>query len=267
MIIQALEKQLDIVKSITQQTISEIYPSYYAEGAVDFFKLHHSDANILEDIKKGIVYLLEDGGEYVGTVTIKDNEICRLFVLPQKQHSGYGQALLDFSEQKICEKYTKIMLDASLPAKRIYLKRGYRDSEYNQILTDSGDILCYDVMEKIIPKNSTAIDYEGKTFSPVVNTENGEVDDNTIFNYHQDGFVFTADYKGGDVKFGFMVGQVSLNGELNFYYEHINIRNEIRAGKCHSIPQINANGKIELHEEWQWLNGDCSTGNSIVLER
>ena len=64
-----------------------------------------------------------------------------------------------------------------------------------------------------------------------------------------------------------MVGYVHQNGELDFYYEHINIRNEIRVGKCHSIPQINDNGKIELHEEWQWINGDCSTGSSIVVER
>ena len=93
-------------------------------------------------------YLLDDGGEYVGTVTIKENEICRLFVLPQKQHKGYGQMLLDFSEQKILQKHSKVIIDASLPAKRIYLKRGYSDIEYNQILTDNGDILCYDVMEK-----------------------------------------------------------------------------------------------------------------------
>ena len=267
MIIQAIESQLDVVKAITQQTISEIYPTYYAAGAVDFFKSHHCDANILEDIRKGNIYLLEDSGEYIGTVTIKDNEICRLFVVPQKHHHGYGQALLDFSEQKIGEKYSKITLDASLPAKRIYLKRGYKDVEYNQIVTANGDVLCYDVMEKIASKNNTAIDYDGKTFCPVVNTENGEVDDNTIFNYHQDGLDFRADYTGGDIKFGYMIGQVSPNGELDFYYEHINIRNEIRVGKCHSIPQMNANGKIELHEEWQWLNGDCSTGSSIVVER
>lgn len=267
MIIKALESQLDSVRAITQQTISEIYPKYYAVGAVDFFKSHHCDDNIMEDIKKGIVYLLEDSGEYVGTVTIKNNEICRLFVLPQKQHSGYGQSLLDFSEKKIFEKYSKIILDASLPAKRIYIKRGYRDVNYNQIPTDNGDILCYDVMEKIVTKNNTAIDYDGKIFSPVVNTANGEVGYNTIFNYHQDGFDFRADYMGGDIKFGFMVGHVHQNGELDFYYEHINIRNEIRVGTCHSIPQINDNGKIELHEEWQWINGDCSTGSSIVVER
>jgi len=56
------------------------------------------------------------------------------------------------------------------------------------------------------------------------------------------------------------------NGELDFYYEHLNVNDEIRAGKCHSVPQLNCDGKIELHEEWKWLNGDCSTGSSIVVE-
>jgi hypothetical protein len=27
------------------------------------------------------------------------------------------------------------------------------------------------------------------------------------------------------------------------------------------------NGKLELHEEWQWLNGDKSTGSSVVVEQ
>ena len=40
----------------------------------------------------------------------------------------------------------EIVLDASLPAKRIYRKRGYVDAEYHTIQTDSGDFLCYDVM-------------------------------------------------------------------------------------------------------------------------
>ena len=215
----------------------------------------------------GMVYLLEENGEYIGTVTIKKNEICRLFVLPQKQHRGYGQALLEFTEQKICEKYSRIVLDASLPAKRIYIRRGYKEVEYNQILTNSGDNLCYDVIEKTVSKNTAAIDYEGRIFSPVVNTENGEVDNNTLFYYHQNGSDFSADYSGGDIKMGFMVGKVSPNGELDFHYEHINIKDEIRIGKCHSTPHIKANGKIELQEDWQWLNGDYSKGNSVVIEQ
>ena len=39
------------------------------------------------------------------------------------------------------------IIDASLPAKPIYKKRGYRETEYHTIRTRKGDFLCYDVME------------------------------------------------------------------------------------------------------------------------
>ena len=68
----------------------EIYPMYYPHGAVLFFSEHHSDENIMRDIRTGIVYLLISGeGIPVGTVTLTNNEIDRLFVLPSFQHKGY----------------------------------------------------------------------------------------------------------------------------------------------------------------------------------
>lgn len=50
-------KDLENVLQITQDTISEIYSNYYAEGVVDFFLQHHSRENILSDIENGIVWL------------------------------------------------------------------------------------------------------------------------------------------------------------------------------------------------------------------
>ena len=32
------------------------------------------------------------------------------------------------------------------------------------------------------------------------------------------------------------------------------------------MPVILENGRIELHEEWQWLNGDMSKGSSVIVE-
>lgn len=136
------------VRAITEQTINSVYPKYYPKGAVDFFLNHHNERNIISDIEKGIVYVLYDNENAVGTVTLRDNEILRLFVLPQFQGKGYGGRLLDFAEDKVAENYSKIIIDASLPAKPIYLKRGYAFSEYHTIETDNGDFLCYDVMEK-----------------------------------------------------------------------------------------------------------------------
>ena len=127
---QAYKEDLQVVKYITIETINQIYPHYYPKGAVEFFVEHHNDTNILSDIEAGKVFLcVNEEGQPVGTVSIKENDICRLFVLPEYQGKGYGRKLLDFAENEITKKYEEIMLDASLPAKRIYLKRGYREKE------------------------------------------------------------------------------------------------------------------------------------------
>lgn len=148
MIHKAEEQHLNTVREIMLQTISEIYPHYYPTGAVDFFKKHHNEDKIISDIKEGIVFLLEDNDEFVGTVTIRKNEICRMFVLPKFQHKGYGKKLMDFAENDIFKNYEEIVLDASMSAKKIYKMRGYTEIEFNQIITESGDVLCYDVMKK-----------------------------------------------------------------------------------------------------------------------
>ncbi|MCM1579465.1 MAG: GNAT family N-acetyltransferase, partial [Ruminococcus sp.] len=78
--------------------------------------------------------------------------ICRLFVLPMFQGRGLGSGILKFAEEKISEKYSEILLDSSLPAKGIYLKKGYSEKEYHIIKTENGDKLCYDVMKKSIKR-------------------------------------------------------------------------------------------------------------------
>ncbi|MBE6862693.1 MAG: GNAT family N-acetyltransferase [Ruminococcus sp.] len=148
-IYKATISHLETVKNITVRTINAVYPHYYPSGAVDFFLSHHNDCNIHSDIVNGNVYILNDADNItVGTVTVKANEICRLFVFPEYQGKGYGRELLNYAEKKISEKYSSIILDASLPAKAIYHKRGYVPTDYHSIETENGDYLCYDVMEK-----------------------------------------------------------------------------------------------------------------------
>lgn len=140
---------LNTVKIISAKTISEVYPHYYPKGAVEFFLEHHNEHNIADDIKGGCVFLCSDAREnIVGTVTIKNHEICRLFVLPEYQGNGFGTEMLDYAEKVISIKYPEIVLDASLPAKNIYQKRGYTEKEFHTIKTDHNDFLCYDVMVK-----------------------------------------------------------------------------------------------------------------------
>ena len=76
---KAVLSDFDIVKMIAETTISEIYPHYYPEGAVEYFLSHHSEQNIVSDIERNRVFIcLDPEQKVVGTVTVRDNEICRL---------------------------------------------------------------------------------------------------------------------------------------------------------------------------------------------
>ena len=147
-IVKAVPSDAERVRQISHDTINAVYPHYYPKGAVDFFLAHHCTEHILRDIGAGEVWLILDGGEAVGTVTVNGNEINRLFVLPQHQGKGFGRALMQFAEDKVFGSYDKAELSASLPAKAMFMKNGYSFSEYHIIDCDSGDKLCYDYMFK-----------------------------------------------------------------------------------------------------------------------
>ena len=148
MIRSAVLSESDIITELVRKTIKPVYPKYYPAEAVEFFLAHHKPEKIASDIEAGKVYVIEQDGIIVGTVTIDGNGIERLFVEPSGQGKGYGGQLIDFAENMIFGYSAKIRLDSSLPAKSIYIKRGYKEKEYRKILTDNGDYLCYDIMER-----------------------------------------------------------------------------------------------------------------------
>ena len=108
--------------------------------------------------------------------------------------------------------------------------------------------------------------YSGKVFKPNVNSENGETTSETIFIYKQDGNILTSEYSGGKIKLGHLIGLVDNFGTIEMRYHQINDKGELMTGICHSKPEILENGKIRLHESWQWTSGDKSKGTSIIEE-
>lgn len=110
------------------------------------------------------------------------------------------------------------------------------------------------------------MNYEGKSFRPISNTENGETSVETIFHYRQNGNLLTCEYSGGKIVKGQLIGLVSETGEIDMRYHQLNSHGEIMTGICKSVPEILENGKIRLHESWQWTSGDCSKGNSVLEE-
>ncbi len=110
------------------------------------------------------------------------------------------------------------------------------------------------------------INYHNKRFKSVSNTPNGEVSEQTFFTYYQDGNKLSGVYAGGDIVSGKLVGSIQPNGKLHFSYKHQNTAGETKEGKCISTPTRLADGRMQLHEKWQWTTGDRSSGESVVEE-
>ena len=94
-------------------------------------------------------------------------------------------------------------------------------------------------------------------------SESGEVSDQTVFCYHQKGNMIWAEYSGGSVAKGFLVGTMDENRGLHFTYQHLNKAGELKAGACDSKPR-EENGRLRFYEQWQWATGEA--GTSIIEE-
>jgi hypothetical protein len=110
------------------------------------------------------------------------------------------------------------------------------------------------------------LNLNGKTFRSLANTSNGEVSSDTVFHYHQEGAFVWADYGGGGIIQGRLMGTLSAEGILTMKYLHRNGRDEIMTGECVSTPAVLPDGRIRFHESWRWTSGDFSSGESVIEE-
>jgi hypothetical protein len=115
-------------------------------------------------------------------------------------------------------------------------------------------------------KNDT-MNYNQKKFRPISNSENGETSNETLFQYKQVGNILTSEYSGGKIKSGHLIGLVDNAGNINMRYHQVNENDELMTGICISKPEILENGKIRLHENWEWTSGNKSKGTSIMEEQ
>ncbi|WP_461610802.1 n-acetylglutamate synthase [Cytobacillus kochii] len=110
------------------------------------------------------------------------------------------------------------------------------------------------------------INYNGKKFVSIENTNNGEVSDQTYFDYSQEGNILSASYYGGQIRKGTLIGIVKEDGSLLFNYNHVNIKDEVRGGTCSSMPEYLPDGRMRLHEQWRWNDADQTEGQSVIEE-
>ena len=138
-----------------------------------------------------------------------------------------------------------------------------REKEERETNWDNNLKKAYEKGKTLFSYTEEAFSLEDRYFTAISNSDTGEVSDETIFSYHQKGNVVWAEYSGGSIIKGFLLGTIDDNNHLHFDYRHINTDGESRSGSCNSEPALE-NGKLRFYEHWKWTDG-CE-GTSVIEE-
>ena len=92
----------------------------------------------------------------------------------------------------------------------------------------------------------------------VINTE-------TIFIFSQTGDHVHAEYSGGPIAMGFLVGRLE-NDELNFSYCQMQDDGRLDAGTSCGRFSLGAGGKIRMVEQFEWKSRPGEMGINIFQE-
>ena len=107
--------------------------------------------------------------------------------------------------------------------------------------------------------------FDNKRFALIQNSESGQVNSETIFEYKQQDNLVTADYFGGTIKYGKIIADLK-NDELNMLYQCLTTDNQLKAGKAIAKISLTENAKIKLCLNWEWLTNGNEKGVSEYIE-
>ncbi|EGG44158.1 hypothetical protein [Streptomyces griseoaurantiacus] len=103
---------------------------------------------------------------------------------------------------------------------------------------------------------------DGLVLAPVADQAPGQVGTRTRFSYHEkDGEVW-AEYAGGDVVRGHLVG-TRAGDRLDFRYVQLRTDGTTSSGHCVSRVLLLPDGRVRLEETWRWESREGS-GTSVV---
>ena len=121
-----IPSDLDAVAELVYGTIETSYAGIYGPESKNFFVEYHSLDNILNDASNGYTVVALYGTEIVGTGTLLENDIRRVFIKPCFQGKGLGKLIMHTLEKKAADQNLDFVgLSASYTAKPFYEALGY----------------------------------------------------------------------------------------------------------------------------------------------
>lgn len=112
---------------------------------------------------------------------------------------------------------------------------------------------------------SVPLNYDGLTFRPVAHPADAGADPGPgvpTGRYRQSGDLVWADFAGGHLRTGRLVGRRDAAGVIDAAYCQIGADGSVVAGQCRSMPTVLPDGRVRLTEHWRRIDG--STGVSQI---
>ena len=134
-----VEARKNIIASLTEENISdaarihsiswqESHRSFCNEDFIQKHTVEHQKEYIREKMKNGSKFFILYDKEPVAVVSVKDELIEDLYVLPEQQNKGYGTHLLNYVVAKIKAQGlipSLWILENNHDAERLYLRQGF----------------------------------------------------------------------------------------------------------------------------------------------
>lgn len=106
---------------------------------------------------------------------------------------------------------------------------------------------------------------DGRTLVGTSNTGDGEVDNATVFTYHEQGGLLWAEYSGGPIVLGRIAG-TRTGDTLDYRYVHVSRDGSTSSGHCRARLEQLPDGRLRSREAWEWESRP-GAGHSVVEER
>lgn len=110
------------------------------------------------------------------------------------------------------------------------------------------------------------LDYDGRSFRSTAAETAGGDGFGPVGHYHQRGELVWAEFAGGAVVQGSLVGTCAPDGTLTLAYCQMLAGGEVVAGRCTTTPELLDDGRLRLREQWQRFDDEGSTGVSYIEE-
>ena len=137
MIIQVDHETIQAAAVIHSASWKESHAAFCSEQFIRKHTVENQKAYLLNEMKAGKkIYMLVDKFP-VGIVSVKEDLIENLYVLPIEQHRGYGTELLQYAIATCLGIPRLWVLDCNTKAHSLYMKSGFIQTGNQHILSDN----------------------------------------------------------------------------------------------------------------------------------